>query len=385
MLDKLVLSNVERSLSNAWGGDVRLVFQEDFEEHPHVMRLAVSQAPASAPSTVILKKSRTEGEERDRSSDSSIPFFNDWASLEYLRSILGNESFAPQVFAGDKQKGFFVMEDLGDGPSLENALWNGDFSEAAQAMVQYGELLGILHGKSVGRSNQFSQIRERLDPRFSLKQEDYSQLFEIFTSNLKSLKVEFTPSVLDELREGGKLLSHPGGLSVFTHGDPVLGNILNRGGRWRLIDFEAARFRNALIEGVYPRMFFPTSGLAYVMRIPEQVWRQAESAYRTKLEEYVPAAGENTLFGPALTASCAFWILNLCNGWLEHAIAGDLPPERVHRVRQCIIARCESFIKASQEFHCMPGLCGAVEKMVVFLSAQWSQEDRNLPFYPAFL
>ena len=78
MLDKLVLSNVERSLSNAWGGDVRLVFQEDFEEHPHVMRLAVSQAPASAPSTVILKKSRTEGEERNHSSDSSIPFFNDW-------------------------------------------------------------------------------------------------------------------------------------------------------------------------------------------------------------------------------------------------------------------------------------------------------------------
>ena len=102
------------------------------------------------------------------------------------------------------------------------------------------------------------------------------------------------------------MLSQPADFSAFTHGDPVFGNIIDWQGHWHLIDFKAAGLRHALLDGAYPRMFFPTSGLKFVLRLPEDVWQEAESANRKELSQYIPAPKDVSIFGPAMIAACAF-------------------------------------------------------------------------------
>ena len=115
------------------------------KRHPHVARLTVTQAPTSAPSTIILKRWRVEGEERYDPSFSSAGLFNDWASMEFLANVMGNNSCAPRVYVGNQDAGFIVMEDLTGQYPLEEALRNGNAVQATQALIEYGKLLGLLH------------------------------------------------------------------------------------------------------------------------------------------------------------------------------------------------------------------------------------------------
>src|SRR5664279_5243947 len=113
MSEQTLLSKVESALSSAWGGSVQLSFKEQIEEHPHVARLTVQKAPASAPKTVMLKRSRGEGEERFNPEASLSHFFNEWANIEFLSTLLGDQFLAPKIYAGDQTEGFFVTEDMG--------------------------------------------------------------------------------------------------------------------------------------------------------------------------------------------------------------------------------------------------------------------------------
>ena len=379
------LSKVEQLLSNNWGGDVHLSFQAGFEEHPHVARLTVTQAPPSCPSTVILKRWRVEGEERYDPDISPIGLFNDWASLEFLANVMGSETCAPHVYAADEDAGLIVVEDLSSEYSLGQALWKGNAAEATQALMKYGQLLGLLHGRTAGQLDLYIEIRKRLSSEFDPHPQNYFESFQGMVADLRSVAIEVPPSAFRDIQDAAALLSQPGNFTAFTHGDPVFGNIITKQNRWYLIDFEAARLRHALYEGVYPRMLFPTSGVLYVQRIPEQVWRQAEEAYRTTLSEFLPAAKDNSRYGPAMTAACAYWLLGFCGGWLKRAIGDEFPPGRLSHLRRCIIARSELFIETTQEFQCMNNLGEFLASLVHQWRSHWLQTEYELPLYPAFL
>jgi tRNA A-37 threonylcarbamoyl transferase component Bud32 len=384
MSEQTLLSKVESALSNAWGGSVQLSFKQRIEEHPHVARLTVQKAPASAPKNVMLKRSRGEGEERFSPEFSAGHFFNEWVNMEFMSTLLGDQSPAAQIYAGDQTEVFFVTEDLGDNVPLKQALWGGDASKATQVLIHYGELLGRLHGETASHFDDYTHIQHRLNPNYALPTENYLDYFRNPVRKLESLGIELPPSALDDIHEAAGKLSQPNSFSAFTHGDPVFSNIIDWQGRWRFIDFEAARFRNALLEGIYPRMFFPTSGLRDVLRIPEAVWRQSESAYRTVLSQYLPVASDDALYGSALTAACAFWVLTFCETWLERAIVGNVPPEMLNRIRQCAIARFEIWVTTSQEFQSLTSLGDFFEGLAAKFRAQWPGDACNLPLYPAF-
>ena len=283
MSEQTLLSKVESALSSAWGGSVQLSLQERIEGHPHVTRLTVQKAPASAPKTVMLKRPHGEGEERFIPEASLSHFFNEWANMEFISTLLGDQFPATQIYAGDRAEGFFVTEDLGDTVPLTQALWGANLSKATEVLIYYGELLGRLHGKTASHFDDHLLIQHRLNPNNPPSAENYMDYFRDQITNLERLGIELPPAALDDIQEAAAKLSHPNNFSAFTHGDPVFSNIIDWQGHWRFIDFEAARFRNALLEGIYPRLFFPTSGLSYVMRIPEDIWRQSEAAYRTVL------------------------------------------------------------------------------------------------------
>lgn len=385
MLEKTLLVKVERALSDAWGGDVRLSFLSNFKDHPHVARLTVAQAPTSMPLTVIIKRWRVEGEERYDPGFSLIGLHNDWASMEFLATVMGDESPGPRFYVGDLHEGFIVMEDLAGQDSPAEALQNGNSAEATQALIMYGKLLGQLHSRTAGHLDLYTEMRKRLNTDYHFQPENYIEIFEGIVTALKEIAISVPPAALRDIQEAAELLSRPGDFVAFTHGDPVFSNIINHQSHWRLIDFEAARLRHALYEGAYLRMLFPTSGLLYVQRIPESIWRQAEATYRATLSEFLPAARDISRYGPATTAACAFWILSFCGSWLERAMGGESDPERLSHIRRCIIARCESFVATTQEFQSMGSLGEFIASLTDRFRSQWPQTDCELPLYPAFL
>ncbi len=385
MLEKSFLAKVERALSDTWGGEVRLSLLANFEEHSHVARLTVAQAPTSTPSTVILKRWRVEGEERYDPGFSTIGLHNDWASMEFLANVMDDESLGPRIYVENMDEGFIVMEDLTGQDSLAQALQNGNSAEAAQALIMYGRLLGRLHGETAGQFGIYVELRKRLKTDYHFQPENYFEIFEGIVAALKESGCDVPPAPLRDIQVAADLLSQPGDFTAFTHGDPVFSNIINHQGHWRLIDFEAARLRHALYEGAYIRMLFPTSGLLYVQRIPESIWRQAEAAYRATLSEFLPAAKDTSRYGSATTAACAFWILSFCGNWLERAMGGESDPSRLSHIRRCIIARCEIFVATTQEFQSMGSLGEFIACLTDQLRSQWPQADCELSLYPAFL
>jgi len=384
MQEQTFLSEAEKVLSKAWGDDLRLTILDQQAEHEHVLRLAVEGAALDRPQTVILKRWRIPGEERFSAEFSASHFFNDWAGLEFLSTVLGDETLTPKIYAGNQTHGFFLMEDLAGTEPLSDTLWNQNRAQATAVLIRYGEFLGRLHGKTWEHLDTYTNIRQGLGREYPLPQPDYLLSLQEAVNTMEKLNFKIPSSARDDLSETANFLSQPENLLTFTHGDPVLSNIIAQPGSWRLIDFEAARFRPALLEGSYPRLYFPTSGLKNVFRIPEALWRQAETAYRNVFSHYHPAAKNDAVYGTGMMAACVFWVLDFCHGWLERALVGSGPPVMIKRIRQCMIARSETLIKTSLEFQGSVNIRNMVEKAVQKWRASWPAEDCDLPVYPAF-
>jgi len=384
MREKTLLQKARKVLSDTWGSDVHLSVLEQNNEHQHVLRLAVQGVTPDEPQTLVLKRWRWEDEERFSAEFSASHFFNDWAGLEFIATVLGNESLVPQVYGGDKHAGFVLIEDLSGRKPLQDALWGQNPSKATEVLIRYGKLLGLLHGTTFGHLDTYSKIRDQLGADHPPQAQNYLLGMQRAAEALTKIDVDVPQSAQDDIRNAAGILSQPGKFLTYTHGDPVFSNIIDWQGSWWLIDFEAARFRHALLEGIYPRMFFPTSGLKYVLRIPEETWRQTEAAYRQTLSQYCDAARDDADYGTALTAACAFWALEFCQRWLEKALVGDAPAVMLKRIRQCIVTHTETFVVTSREFQTMVRLGAVFEALGTKLGARWIEEDCDLPFYPAF-
>ena len=243
-------------------------------------------------------------------------------------------------------------------------------------------MLAHLHGKTLGQSEILTAMRES-SVRFNSA--NFFQFFESSLETLERLGFKLSQAALKDVEQAADILSNPGVFSAFTHGDPVFSNIIEWQGRWRLIDYEGSRFGHALWEGVNPRLYFPTSGLIHVFRIPESAWRKAEEAYRNTFSKYCPSALDDAIYGSALTAACAGWTLTWCQGHLslEAAVTSNEP--WVNQLRQRILARFDIFILTSKEFQSLTALGEEFEKLITDLRSQWTPEADQLPFYPAFL
>jgi len=80
-----------------------------------------------------------------------------------------------------------VIEDFGDIHPLKETLWGGDPSKAAQAMIHYGEMLGLLHGKTASRFDTYTELQHQLNTNFYQPTENYLDFFQEPIKTLKRL------------------------------------------------------------------------------------------------------------------------------------------------------------------------------------------------------
>jgi len=384
MPEASLLAEAESALAQVWGGAVKLAIEQSWEDHPHVSRVTVQSAPAAAPATVILKRAR------DVERDQLVPGFSaqrlmiEWANNRFLAAKLGDEVLLPRIYAADAHRGYLIMEDLGTTEPLNDALWGKNPQAAAQVMVRYGALLGRLHGKTAGQRDEFIHMQRQLNPNYLHPVENYWDILQPALETLKRAGIDLPTGAVKDVRAAADKLTDPGDFSSFIHGDPVHSNILEQAGRWGIIDLEGGVFRHALIEGAYPRLVFPTTGLMYMQRLPDAVWRQSEAAYRAGLQPYIPAAADDAIFGAHMTAACAFWALVFCRRWLERALAGADPEDRTLHLRRCVLLRCEQFCLTAHEFGQLPHLEKVFAALVTRLHSQWPEETYTMPLYPSF-
>ena len=136
--------------------------------------------------------------------------------------IFGNEPLAPQLYIGDKEKGFFVIEDMLNGNTLDKVFRGNDTVQAEQAFVRYGETLGRLHAQTLGQSEVFISLRHKLGHLPLPKQNDHLYFLRRFLKTLEEMDLKVLPTAYIEVQQVADLLSLDI-FSVFHHGDPAPG------------------------------------------------------------------------------------------------------------------------------------------------------------------
>ena len=397
--------DIERLLSDNLGGPVRLGEGYHLDDRSHVARFPVLEGSPGCPAALIAKGWRGRDEDcyDPESSDPRAPsarLFDDWAGLQFLSAVMGAASLAPQFIAGDRSLGYFVMEDLDPGynpadaghnppdaaHNPADALLGSDPALARQHMLNLAAGLGRMHAATVGRKTDYDRIRSGLGPLPASNAGRMGQLAARWRDSLEALGASQSSAALGDLEQVLASATHPGPPGPFlayTHGDPCPDNWFVKDGRLRLFDFESGGFRNALMDGVYGRIHFPTCWC--VNRFPPEIPDAMERVYRAELAQGCPEAEDDRLYYPAVVEMCAFWVLQTCEaGGPMPALMESDHSWGISTVRQRVLLRTGIFAELSARHGHLRALGEAVAGLAAVLRARWPEDAGQMPVYPAF-
>ena len=371
---------VERILSEAFGGMVRIETEDGLggSDRSNVFRCNVLLGPSDTPKSVIVKQALTHGDEiydPDSTEGPSWRLFNDWAGSQFLSDF----SVTPSFYGGDREKGLIVIEDLGNGESLDQVLLGSDPVAAEEGLIELAEVLGEMHALTVGKRAEYDFLRDGLSarPKNSTTTEE---LLNGITHVCDAIGITPHQEIRADMQTISAFINRPGPFDAYTHGDPCPDNNLFIDGKMRLLDFEFGSFRHALIDGVYGRIHFPTCWC--VNRIPEHVVRKMEDAYRAELVQGCSEAEDDELFYRAVVEACAYWVTeifrSLTNGLLEKESEWG-----ISTVRQRALLRFDILAQTTEEFGHLEAIGATAQDMVEKLREFWPDVE-EMPYYPAF-
>jgi hypothetical protein len=337
---------------------------------------------------VIAKSHRSwDGEAYDPDSNEDRSpagrLFNDWAGLEFLTRVMGEDSPAPAFIAGDRKTGYFIMEDIHVGLDPAQALLGQDPQLARGLMLAIAVELGRMHAATAGRLEEYKPLRLALGRQGDHEVQRVSKLVSSWISSLDSLDLSLDRGATDDLERVRQTVLHPGPFLAHVHGDPCPDNWWQVAGRMRLFDFELGGFRHALQDGVYGRIHFPTCWC--VNRFPEDLPEAMENAYRSELVLGCPQAGEDGVFYPAVVELCAFWFLVTCQ-W-RNGLAALMKEDGqwgIATLRQRVLVRGQVLVELTSQFHHLEALGASVARLLELLRNRWPEEADQMPLYPAF-
>jgi hypothetical protein len=382
-----LLAAAERILSSTLGGPVHLDSVERLTKEGRrnlLLRCGSSGPSGNFPASFILKKVEMSG---DSSAEANAwdtrRFFSDWAGAQFLSTVRPEAGHSPRFYGGDRELGFFILEDLGPHRSLVEPLLEEDAASATRALLHYAARLGRLHAETIGRAALYDSIFQASGSTAMTFAHDLGGLQEQikrFQAGLERLGAPSETSLSRDFETISAALTNPGSFLAYIHSDPCPDNVFYNGEQLRLIDFEFGHFGHALIDGVYGRMMFPTCWCAN--RLPPVLVSQMETTYRAELVKGCPEAQEDRVFETALMIGCGFWLLNSVGWFLDGALEQDRE-WGIATIRPRLLARLEAFSTTAAEFKQLSGLQGAASRLLDILRRRWP-DSQPLPLYPAF-
>ena len=189
----------------------------------------------------------------------------------------------PRLLATDDSAGLLVLEDLGDGPALEDLLVGDDADAATAGLVAHAEAVGRMHAATLDQAGHIGP------PWFDVA-EHWARIGEFTTTEWAGRDVA---ALLEILASGPMALSN---------GDLAPQNCRLRDGRMRLLDFEDAACQHPLLDAAQFRL--PFYGAACWARIPPSVGRAVEAAYRA-----VTGRTEDRAWAEGMAAAVGAWTI----------------------------------------------------------------------------
>jgi hypothetical protein len=303
--------------------------------------------------TVIVKWGRGPGDERAQPER----LLAERSALEFLAAL----DLTPKLLAaGD---GLLVLEDLGPRPSLRELLLEGDDT----ALVDFARSLGRLHAATAGRAAEYyAGPGAWADPR--VDRETYLALWRDGVDHLASLGTAMSTAAAHELAEVIAEIVEPGPFLALSNGDVGLNNYLVLGpGDGRLIDFEAAGFRNVLAE--VTDLYTP-GPMWITLGDPSPL----EAAYRAEF----PVADDRAYGRVAAGGACVWAARRLATlPKIDARPSGDA--SRLHRV-----ATMEAAADTAERFGCLPALRDWARAGAAALRRRWPDADIDLAALPPY-
>jgi hypothetical protein len=286
---------------------------------------------------------------------------------------------APALLGADTAVPLLVMEDLGAAPTLADVLLGDDPKAAAEGLPAWARALGRLAAGSVGRQAEFARLTARYDAGASSWQDQpwAEQNAAELLPLLAGAGLTAPPGLAAELARIGTA----GGdrYPAFTPGDTCPDNNLLTPDGLRLIDFEGSCFQSVFLTAAYCRM--PFSSCWCVFRLPEELARQTEQAYRAEVARVYPALTDDAVWEAGLRRAVAVWTVDATVRLLPRTTT-DSPLHRTRRpaptMRQVLRHRWES----ARTLDDCPALAETADLLLRKFADGW--ETAALPVYPAF-
>jgi hypothetical protein len=379
----------EAVLTRTFGGAVLLddaILLGGGSRRTNVLCCRVSAGPRGVPHSVVVKRVRVGSGERydPEAIDGPAPrLFAEWASLQFLSDLGTEPPLAPRLYGGDRDAGLIVMENLGQGASLVQPLTGNSHADVMDALEVFFRSLGRLNAVTCGHAAEYSRIRARLGAPDPLLHYTLEAVRDWLAGLLRSVceRVGLTPDeeVLRDVSFVAGLDVNAGPFLTFSQSDTCPDNCIRQGDWMCFFDFEWGRFRNALSDGARARGNFASCG--YVNRLPDDVVRHCESAYRTELVKGCPAAADDSLFHRTLVTACAYSTLFALDfypdPWSSDSVWG------LSTVRQRIVYRFQQLARTTAEFGYLEALGDQSRKLADKLALLWPGLE-PMPYYPPF-
>lgn len=375
----------ERALADAWGGRIELANEEGLggSARSQVYRYVVRSGPREHPETVIVKQALTVGNESYVIRAPEGPawrLFNDWAGLRFLTELAGPESPAPQFYAGSREAGLFVMEDLGPVKRLDQLLLDAHRGAATDGLMAYIAAMGRMHAMTIGRRKTFDRIRDDLGPRKAEPEPMHvlGMVIRIVRQFTATAGIRLPAGIETDFAALMPMVSRDGPFMAYSHCDPCPDNCLIADNKARLVDFEIGSYRHALLDGVYSRILFPSCWC--VNQMPAPIYEQMEEVYRRELAQGCLEAADLQLFKRTVVEACAWRLLT------------TLYPDLLHKdqvwgistLRQRTLVRLDRFIEVSASAGHLRILAAMARNLADSLREKWQSELDEMPEYPAF-
>lgn len=347
-----------------------------------VFRCHLDRAIGDLGRTVIFKRGRAVGEPRSEGQMMR-------REIAALRFLTANAlPFGPRSIAADAAESLAIMEDLGDGPSLEELLFGTDRQAALDGLVAFGDALGRLHAATAGRADAFLASRARTGATPSALEPagahglSFISRWDLLRNTVAALPDLPQPvDVEADVDAMLKPLAPTGPCLAMTNGDPCPANTRITGSTLRFLDFEEANFRHALID--VAMLHFPFPPCPCWSLVPDEAMAAAIDAWRRAFAHHYPDVLDDGEFLPGVAAACLAWaILRL--GPLARLDGTDERQPVGFSKRAQRLATIDTAVRVARRAGTLPALTEWLAALSAALRERWSNGPLTMTVCPTF-
>ncbi|MGA8113982.1 MAG: aminoglycoside phosphotransferase family protein [Actinocatenispora sp.] len=299
------------------------------------------------------------------------------AALRILAPVAGAP--VPRLLASGTEPPVTVLEDLGSGRSLADALLGADPADAERHLHQWVDAIADLHRETWGLGAQLGPEVARLAGQQPRSTVDELRNVPEALGNLVDV-----PAGLDAEIETLVAILGSQGHAVVTPTDACPDNNILTPAGLRLIDFEFAEYRHPAWDAAYLRVPFPSCWCSWA--IPADVLDQALARYRRRLAPARPYVA-SPAFDAALDAATLAWTL-ISTAWFLPAALTEQPPIPddgiVAPTRQAFLHHHMDRVAAARNIDELPAISRLARTVLARLRGRWPLSELVLQTAPSF-